>query len=115
MLRLSNFRIHIKRKTWTYTTPVVHSVNMNTVRLATLNLHHLKEWEARKKEVVQLVREVQPDILLVQEARTADEINQIEFLAAECNFPHSGFHAFCMKRARNYFKGCPTKGVHIMC
>ena len=79
----------------------------NVITIASLNLWRFNDWENRLPNIVKVLRELSPDIILLQEAqlnKRIDHRNQIEILNTELGYPFSTFQVAEIKTTR---KGIP--------
>ncbi len=64
----------------------------NTLRVVTLNIWNVSgDWRARRQAILAVLREVDPDIVCLQEVVANDRGNQAEWLAAELDGMHCAF------------------------
>lgn len=86
---------------------ILRAMREASIRLATLNLHHFHEWEARFPLIVQALRAADPDLVFFQQAER-DPIRgskaNAELLNEQLGYPHQGFYPIGMKTTR---KGKP--------
>lgn len=77
------------------------------IKVASLNLWRFNEWERRLPLIVETIRRINPDIVLLQEVQrdiSKDERNQLEILNSNLKFPYTQFSLADIKTTR---KGSP--------
>lgn len=77
------------------------------LKLATLNLHGFTDWEERLPLIVDLIKKIDPDILLLQEVQqdlSRDKDDQATMIKNAAGYPHAHFEVACIKTTH---KGSP--------
>ncbi len=80
-----------------------------SITIVSLNLWRFYDWEKRLPEIVKQLKEINPDIICLQEVQKnidLDQRNQVEILNTELKYPHINFSVADIKKIQ---KGIPLK------